>query len=556
MSFWSLSSKYFRHASVLLLTAASCVSGIGFAQATTSQSTSSTSASLQAAGRILNQTTFGPASQDYTHVEQVGIAAYVQEQLNTPPYLMPLVVPQAEYNLPDCSGWNCGPEAWWWHDVLFGQDQLRQRVAFALSKLFVVSYSEVDARYFPYYLNALSRDAFGNWSTLMQDVSLSPAMGTYLNTANSQAATAGGHANENFARELMQLFSIGTVALNQDGSVKLDSNGNPIPTYNSTTVQNFARAFTGYTFATATCTQPTKPEHYWWPQPPGTGCAMLPLEQYHDTLQKTLLRGEVLPAGQSAEADFKAALLNVFNDPSLPPFVCRRLIQSLVKSNPSPAYISRVAGVFINDGSGVRGDMKAVIRAILLDPEARADDTATTPDADDGIMRDPILWYASIMRSLGATQNLSEGGVYAAQFDVSLTDLGEDPHNAPSVFSYYAPTFTIDGGSLCAPEFQIENSAALSWMILHAQDAIDNKFGGTANEFTLDLSATSPLGVIAAKQGPSALVSTLNALLLHGTMSSQMSSSIVGAIKGWDTATMVRNSVFLIVTSPQYRVMI
>jgi uncharacterized protein (DUF1800 family) len=416
----------------------------------------------------------------------------------------------------------------------------------------------VDARYFPYYFNALSQDAFGNWSTLMQDVSLSGAMGTYLNTANSQAAAADGHADENFARELMQLFSIGTVALNQDGSVKLDSTGHSISNYNATTVQNFARAFTGFTFANNDCSQPKIPLYYWWQTPPGQNCPMQPIEKYHDTGAKTLLRGEVLPAGQSAEADFKAALLNVFNDPSLPPFVCRRLIQNLVKSNPSPAYISRVAGVFINDGSGVRGDMKAVIRAILLDPEARADDTATTINADDGIMRDPILWYASILRTLEATQNLPapDYGVYASHFDVSLTDLGEDPHSPPSVFSYYTPNYSINNGSLYAPEFQIENSASLAWMILHAQDAIDNKFGGVTNEFTLDLSATSPLGVIAAKQGPQALVSTLNMLLLHGTMSSSMSSAILTAIKGLDPATMVRNAVFLIVTSPQYRIMI
>jgi uncharacterized protein (DUF1800 family) len=526
----------------------------------TSTSTSS-GATLAAAGRILNQATFGPTISDYYLVTNIGVAAYVKQQLGIAPYLMPTVIPAADYSPAkgDCDGWNCDPEAWWWHDVLFGQDQLRQRVAYALSKLFVVSYDEVDARYFPYYLNALSRDAFGNWYTLMQDVSTSGAMGTYLDSANSQAPPSGGHADENFAREMMQLFSIGTVALNQDGSVKLAANGSTIPNYTPAIVQSFARAYTGYTFANDDCSQPTQPQFYWWPQPPGAGCAMLPLDQYHDTTQKTLLRGQVLPAGQTAVKDFNAALLNVFNDPSLPPFVCRRLIQNLVKSNPSPAYISRVAGVFINNGSGVRGDLSAVISAILLDPEARADDVTTQADPTGGLLRDPVLWWTSIMRTLQATQGLSVpyDMIYASRFDVSLTDLGEDPRSAGSVFSFYSPDFTINNGTLYAPEFQLENSASISWMILHVQDAIDNNFAlVNSKEFQLDLSATSQLGVIAAQQGPSGLVSTLNTILLHGTMSAQMSSAIISAVGGLDTATMVRNAVYLVVTSPQYRVIL
>ncbi len=521
----------------------------------------STTTSLVAAGRILNQATFGPSVSDYTHVESIGIASYVNEQLNLPAYLMPATIPAADYSNPngDCDGWNCDPEAWWWHDALFGQDQLRQRVAYALSKLFVVSYSEVDPRYFPYYLNRLSKDAFGNWFTLMRDVATSGAMGTFLNAANSQAAASGGHADENFAREMMQLFSIGTVALNQDGSPRLDVNGKTIPNYTPAIVQNFARAYTGYTFANNDCSQPSEPLYYSWPQPPGAGCAMQPLDQYHDKGSKTLLRGQVLPAGQGTAADFSAALNNVFKDPSLPPFVCRRLIQNLVKSNPSPAYISRIAAVFINDGAGARGDLKAVIRAILLDSEARADDVATHADPNGGLLRDPILWWASVMRSLGAVQHLSvpDDAIYASIFDLWLTNLGEDPHAAPSVFSFYSPGFTIKNGALAAPEFQLENSASLAWMILHVQDAIDNNFHlSVPNEFVLDLSAASTLGLLAAKQGPAALVDALNTILLHGTMGPYMHSSIVNAVSGLDTATMVRNAIFLVVTSPQYRVMV
>jgi uncharacterized protein (DUF1800 family) len=542
-----------------------CAGSICLAQAVSSAGQSAAApapaATLVAAGRILNQTTFGPTLANYTHVEQIGIPAYVLEQLRTPPYLMPNVIPAQDYdsNGGDCNGWSCDPEAWWWRDVLFGQDQLRQRVAYALSKLFVVSYNEVDARYFPYYLNVLSKDAFGNWLTLMQDVSTSGAMGTYLNSANSQAPASGGHADENFARELMQLFSIGTVALNQDGSPRVDVNGNTIPNYTPAIVQSFARAFTGYTFANDDCSEPAKPMYYWWPDPPGAGCAMQPLDQYHDMTRKVLLRGAVLPAGQRTAADFSAALKNVFLDPSLPPFVCRRLIQNLVKSNPSPAYISRVAAVFINDGLGVRGDMGAVVRAILLDPEARADDVITSADPNGGLLRDPVLWWASVLRAFNATQNVPypDDGVYDNIFDMWLTDLGESPRREGSVFGFYSPGFTINSGTLYAPEFQLENSASLARMTEHVQDLLDNNLDLTvSNEFAINLSAASTIGQVAAKQGAGGLVDALNTLLLHGTMSDQMRASIVAAVTGLDVRTMVRNAIYLVVTSPQYRVML
>jgi uncharacterized protein (DUF1800 family) len=522
---------------------------------------STTSTSLRAAGRILNQTTFGPTDNAVYNVEAIGIPAYVAQQLNEPAYQMESIIPQASYGSGDCNGWACDPEAYWWQDILFGQDQLRQRVAFALSKLFVVSYSEVDPRYYPYYLNKLSADAFGNWFQLMQDVTLSPAMGTYLDMADS-LYTPGAHADENFAREFMQLFSIGTIALNQDGTPKL-SGGNTIPNYTPAIVQSFAQAYTGYTFANNDCSTPSTPNYY-WAQPPGQSCPMVPLSQYHNTAQKILLRGQVLPAGQTAAQDLNAALTNVFDDPSLPPFVCTRLIQNLVKSNPSPAYVSRIAGVFINDGTGVRGNLKAVISAILLDPEARADDTPGTSNPltstpTTGMMRDPVLWWASILRGLGAQQTMAwpYDGIYLNIFDLWLTDLGEAPHEEPSVFSFYSPTNTLPGTTLYAPELQLENPYSISWMIDHVQDMLDSNFYlNNPNEFTLNVTATSGLGQIASSEGPTGLVDALSALFMHGTMTTDMRDSIVQAVQGLDPETMVKNAVFLVVSSPQYRIMI
>ena len=251
----------------------------------------------------------------------------------------------------------------------------------------------------------------------------------------------------------MQLFSIGTSALNQDGSLKLDGNSNPIPNYTSAQVQNFALAYTGWTFGNNDCSAPSSLQYYWFENPVGQACPMVPVASAHSTVPKTLLRGTVLPAGQSPQDDLNDAIENIFNDPSLPPFVSRRLIQNLVKSNPSPAYISRVAGTFVNNGSGVRGDMTAVLRAILLDPEARAGDSGSTPDPNGGRMRDPVTWWTSVLRTMQGTSSaqLPNVGVYDGIFGLWLYDLDQQPRNVPSVFSYYSPDYQLQGNfPLCA----------------------------------------------------------------------------------------------------------
>ncbi|WP_158615329.1 DUF1800 family protein [Acidipila sp. EB88] len=520
---------------------------------------STTTTSLQAAGRILNQASFGPTINDVFAVESSGIASYLDAQFKQPAYIIPAANPQT-VTTGDCQSFSCDTEYYWWNDVIFGSDQLRQRVAFELSKLFVVSIDTVDPRYLPNYLNLLSQDAFGNWFNLMQDVALSPAMGTYLNMANSTTPTAGQSANENFAREMMQLFSIGVYALNQDGSLKLDGNGNPIANYTSAQVQNFALAYTGWTFANNDCSAPSSANYYWYNLPPGQSCPMTVLPYAHSTVSKTLLRGTVLPAGQSAQQDLTGALTNIFNDPSMPPFVAQHLIQSLVKSNPSPAYISRVAAAFTDNGSGVRGDMKAIITAILMDPEARADDNGGISDANGGKLRDPILWWASVMRAMGATSTATVPNVafFEQRFDLWLADLDERPHVTPSVFSYYSPSFQLQGTSTYAPEFQNENTLTISQMAEHMQDAITDNWsenGVTATEFAMNLTANSFWGEAARTATPTNLVNALDALLLHGTMTQGMQQAIVTSIQGLDPATMVRCAVYLIVTSPQYRLM-
>lgn len=561
-----LSSLKTGHRLVPLLVSAGFTLSTGIGQTALSQTSpvvptgweSPTSTSLQAAGRILNQASFGPTISDVFLVESIGVKKYVDEQLAQQPYQIPLAN-SAPVVAGDCGSFACTTEYYWWNDVLFGPDQLRQRVAFELSKLFVISTIGVDGRYLPNYLNILSRDAFGNWLTLMQDVTLSPAMGTYLNMANSTVPASGQSANENYARELMQLFSIGINALNQDGTEKRDSNGQAIPNYTQAQVQGFALAYTGWTFANVDCSTPEIPLGYWYGGPPGQNCPMVPLPWLHSTVQKNLLRGAMLPAGQSPQEDLKAALSNIFNDPSLPPFVCRRLIQALVLSNPSPGYISRVSQIFINNGTGIRGDMSSVLRAILLDPEARAGDTLSFEDPSGGKLRDPILWWASVMRAVGATSGaqLPNVGIYDSRFDVWMANLDEVPHAAPSVFSYFSPDYKPSANGLFGPEFQNENTSTVPWMALHLQDALNNNFntsGVQASEFNLNLGPGNLWYAFATQTGALGLTNVLDALLMHGTMTLDMQQTIVQAVKNNDPETMVRNTIYLIATSPQYRV--
>jgi uncharacterized protein (DUF1800 family) len=376
----------------------------------------------------------------------------------------------------------------------------------------------------------------------MNDVSLSPGMGAYLNMLNSAKAPAGQIANENYPRELMQLFTIGLDELNQDGSLQLDGNGNPIPTYTEAQVQAFARAYTGWTYANADGSAPTK-----FPNKPANYLApMAAVESEHDTTAKTLLNGTVLAAGQTAEEDLSEALSNIFNHPNVGPFVCRQLIQHLVKSNPTPAYVSRIAAVFANNGSGVRGDMQAVIRAILEDEEARAGDT--NPLDDGGHLREPILWITNYLRAVGFTNTDVNGSYYS--LSGYSNNLNERPYRSGAVFNFFPPDYVVPQSTLNAPEFGLENTASAILRLSLADSLVNNKISG----FKTDLSATSSLGQIAA--GSSAnLVDTLSLMFMHGQMPADMRTQILSTISGLGTAQQVRVAVYLVISSSQYKVM-
>ena len=390
-----------------------------------------------AAFRFLEQATWGPTTADVLAMQELGFTKWLSEQQS----LTPSVIPT-----PSLTMFNDYAQAQFMFNALNGQDQLRQRVAFALGQVFVISGLKIRVEGMVPYLNLLSQNAFGNYKDLMKAVTLSPSMGLYLDMVNNDkpSPVRGTLPNENYAREFLQLFTIGTVMLNPDGSPQLDNSNQPIPTYDQTQIQNMARVLTGWTY-------PTQPAHGPAPHnPPYFIGPMIPVESNHDTNAKTVF-GQSIPAGQTAEQDLDQMLNVVFMHPNVGPFVALRLIQHLVTSNPSAAYIQRISAVFANNGSGVRGDLGAVVKAIVLDPEARQGDVAANAAPAGGHLREPVLYATAILRALGAV--VGPGNILAEY--INAYGLGQELLFPASVFNYYSPFFRIPGGAHAGPEYQL-----------------------------------------------------------------------------------------------------
>ena len=502
--------------------------------------------SLTEAARLLDQTTFGPTLSAISNLQQIGVAAYLAQQFATPTTRMPAIPNPPVAACPDAT-YRCAQSSFW-KNALTANDQLRQRVAFALSEIFVVSTDMVNARTIPSYHNMLADDAFGNFRQLINDVATSPAMGEYLNMLDSNKAPACQIANENFARELMQLFTTGLFLINTEGEPELSAQQLPQPVFTEAEVQASARALTGWTYANPTGGAPTS-----FPNGlPNYDQPMRAIEVSHDTSQKTLLGGVNLPPGQSAEEDLAGVIDSVFNHPNTGPFVCRQLIQHLVTSNPSPAYVGRVSAVFADDGTGVRGDMKAVITAILTDQEARAADT--NPAEDGGHLREPILYFTGILRALQFTNVNTQG-----RYDVATSytaPLGETPYGAASVFNFFPPGYVIPGTTINAPEFAQENTAA-SMLRLNLADSIVRNH---LTSFLIDMSQTSALGQIASATGYAAvdsanLVTALDILFTHAQMPTAMKAAIVAhAAQLSVIGQRVRVSTWLVISSNFYQI--
>src|SRR6202453_2227193 len=334
--------------------------GTGFGQSGTPQMSAS------AAARFLDQATWGPTPASIAQLRQLGIDNWLDAQfaLNTSNIPDQPMLTSAGKNNDDIHP----AQAAFFQNTVTGPDQMRQRVAFALSQIWVVSFGGVPVAYaYPPYWRLFRDNAFGNYRDVIRAVTLSPAMGRYLNMANNNKANPAKNtsANENYARGTMQLFTLGLTQLNPDGTPVLDQNKNPIPTYDQTVVTNMAKVVTGWTYPTAPGAKPKidNPEYFYG--------QMFAVEAEHDTSSKTIFSNVTIPAGQTAEQDMDSLLDALMAQPTMAPFVSRQLIQHLVTSNPSPQYIARVSSVFQNDGNGVTGNLEAVIAAILTDSEAR-----------------------------------------------------------------------------------------------------------------------------------------------------------------------------------------
>ena len=491
--------------------------------------------SAAAARRFLEQAAFGPTPADATHVQTIGFAPWLTEQFNMPPVSNYTPITSSQGGMP----------AHFLTMAVSNPDQLRQRVAFALSQIFVTSIDKLiwnDMAVL--YQNMLLNDAFANYRQIMSDVTLSPGMGQYLDMANNAKAdpATGSAANENYARELMQLFTIGTNMLNQDGSVQYDGNSLPIPTYTQFTVTEFARVYTGWTYA------PDPGRAVQWNAYRTANGPMVSYPAEHDYGAKQLLNGYVSPAGVSAEQDLNNALDNIFSHPNLGPFVATQLIQHLVKSNPSPAYVSRVAAAFNGNSVGARGDMRATISAVLLDPEARVNDEGGNDQVTDGHLQEPALFLAGMVRAFGGQMNDQN------YYPYELVALAQDIFSAPSVFNYYSPSYVVPGTSLMGGEFQIHtpNNAIVranevSSLFSQYSNPIQSYGPGTS----IDLTPFLPLAAT-----PVTLVGALDLTLTHGVMPGSMKSAIVNAVTADNKGNLhrVQTACYLILTSSYYNV--
>ena len=408
-------------------------SGAGETPATTVKvPIAATAVSYDVASRFATQAAFGPRHDVIEHIQQIGLDAFITEQMNQPPLV---------YSPTDL----CGTRWVFLTNATSGNSLLRARVSWAFQSFIVQQGLYILPTLIPWQ-HKMEVDAFGNFQQVLLDAASDASMGLFLNLAGNAAPSDPTiHPNQNFARELMQLFSLGDVMLNDDGSVKLDGTGNPLPSYDQATVLDMSRVFTGWN-----CDQ--TPDQFMIPYGCNYALPLVATESQHDHGQKTLFGTVVLPAGQDAATDRAMALKAVFNHPNVPAYVSRILIQRLVKSDPSPAYVARIAAVFKNDGTGVRGNLAAVIRAILLAPEARSGDTA--PKASDGYLQEPLLFETFGMSLLGMTNTDGEP-TYVPGL------LGEDFDFSTTVFGYYSPTHTIPGTAINSPEFSLLNNLSL-----------------------------------------------------------------------------------------------
>jgi uncharacterized protein (DUF1800 family) len=524
-----------------------------------------------AAARFLTQATFGPSMTEVDQLMLLGYTRWIDAQMNRPagtPHLDYYAARVAELDEDDrvSNDWIYQS---FWRSAVSGEDQLRQRVAFALSQIFVISLQDNTVAQYPRgvasYMDMLGRNAFGNFRTLLEDVSLHPMMGLYLtHLRNRKADPAVGRVpDENYAREVMQLFTIGLYQLNLDGTVKLDSRNEPIDTYTIDDVVGLAKVFTGFSWA-----GPDASLARFVGNVSISDRDILPMRGYpvyHETGPKTFLGATV--SASTPEESLKAALDVLFQHPNVGPFIGKLLIQRMVTSNPSPAYVGRVAAAFNNNGQGVRGDMKAVVRAILLDVEAR--DASIVADPQAGKLREPILRTTAWLRAFDAKS--TTGRFLMGQTDDPATSIGQTPMRAPSVFNYFRPGYVppntaIAQAKLVAPEMQTTHEISVAGWLNTSRDWVANGMGfNPPNESRRDIQPDYA-DELAIADNAAALVDRVALLLTADQMSPALRSMIAAAVSSINVAisnpttlesarrNRVRLAVYLTLASPEFLV--
>ncbi|MBI3896956.1 MAG: DUF1800 family protein [Gammaproteobacteria bacterium] len=527
----------------------------------------------QEAARFLQHATYGPNETEIGALTHSSYNAWLANQFSQPlsshvAYLDKERPAYLAQSLDVTSGQSLES---FWAQAATAPDALRQRVAFALLDFFVVSFQNSALADNPYALSSfhdmLAGDAFGNYRQLLEDVTLHPTMGIYLSHLANQketTRTVNGQTvvqlpDENYAREVMQLFSIGLWELNADGTQKRDSSGNPIPTYGQDDILGMAKVMTGFSWGQCAnsnndcfrgALNSADTTKSFWRVP------MQAFDRFHSTAEKHIIAGRIIPAGGTAQADLDIALDALFNHPNAGPFFGKQLIQRLVTSNPSPAYVQRVASAFNNNGNNVRGDMKAVIRAVLLDPEAL--DLRKINDPKFGKLREPVVKYGQLLRAF--TVRAPSGYFRTGNLMDSFQGIGQMPYFAPSVFNSfrpdYAPTGNILNAGLAAPEFQITTEVTVTSTARAFDNLTHRVADGRADTLVPDYTAF----VVDASSNPERLVDRLNLLLTANTLSASTRTTLINMLKTMPSTTdkdkldRVRHTAWVISMSPDFAV--
>ncbi|KXK02844.1 MAG: hypothetical protein UZ17_ACD001001290 [Acidobacteria bacterium OLB17] len=533
--------------------------------------------------RFLEQATFGPTQALDARVRRIGLRTWLAEQFETDYTDIPYPdIPLMPSNQPTtCDGgaddvpitcrrdrYTMYPvQIWFFQNALYGQAQLRHRVNWALNQLWVISGTDTQqSSHMIAYQEAINQNIFGNWRQLMYDMTLNPGMGNYLDMIRSTRT----NPNENYPREIMQLFNIGLFMLNQDGTLQLDGQGNPIPTYDQTTVTNLTKVFTGWRDCRTTDFQASCPNAV--PGSPDYKDKMSLNTSNHDLTAKTLLTYPGSSATQNiaacttctsqqgtydyAYASLNQALDNIYDHPNVAPFVSKYLIQQLVTGDPSPAYVGRISAVF-NANRTSPTQMREVVRAILLDPEARGD---VKTDPNYGKLREPVQLTTNLYRQLGVTAANGSG-----QSDGNISryprNMAQNAFYSPTVFNFYPPNYVIPGTSLLGPEFAIFTTGTSIARANFANSAVYSQINvsqpDTPNGTKLYLDDLTALA--AADSTGNRLLDEVNTRFMHGTMSPEMRSSILTAVTAItfsqaNARARAQAAVYLVVTSSQYQV--